>query len=136
MTVAVRWPGWLNWLLARALVHEIRQAQPNVLLNTVVYTREMDGQGFVNQAIQAARSPNVVVRANLELAGRLTSTGQFNAATALLQPLVNSVAADHGRLGAYRDRADTSRLAALSACTTALTGIYGAPWKRVSDISQ
>lgn len=84
----------VNWLLARAFAQEIRQAQPGLSLNSLVYTRVMDGQGFINQAIQAAQSADVKLRSTLELAGRLASTGQFDAATGLLQPLTNSATPD------------------------------------------
>lgn len=84
----------VNWLLARAFVQEIRQSQPNVSLDSEVYYRVTDSSAFIAQAIQSAQSPAVKVRASLESAGRLMATGQFDAATAMLNPLMNSVPAD------------------------------------------
>ncbi len=84
----------VNWLLARALTQEISQAPPSITLSTHVYTRPTDGMNYVNQAVQAAQSAPVKMRAAQEAAARLASAGQFDAATVLLQPLLNSVPAD------------------------------------------
>jgi PA14 domain len=83
----------VNWLLARALAEEIRQAKPPVWLDVNVYTRPTDGMIYVTQASQAAQSAWVQLRAALEQAGRLASAGQLSAATGVLQPLANSMPA-------------------------------------------
>jgi PA14 domain len=90
----------VNWVLARAFVEEIRHVSsvkhgpPDLSLSIETSAHVMDGKDFLNQAIQAAQSPAVKVRASLELAGRLASTGQFDAAIGVLQPLTNSAPPD------------------------------------------
>jgi PA14 domain len=84
----------VNWLLARALAEEISQAKPALTLESRVFTRPTDGMAFLTQAAQAAQSGPVKVRVAIETAGRLAATGQFDAATSTLQPLVNSVTPD------------------------------------------
>jgi hypothetical protein len=84
----------VNWLLARALVEEIRQAPPSLQMDGGLYTRPMDGKSFVDQASQAAQSPAVKVRVALEAAGRLTCTQQFDAATSALTQVQSVAPAD------------------------------------------
>jgi hypothetical protein len=103
-----------NWLLARALVQEIRQGRPN--LYKPIYERPMDGKSFVDQAGQAAQSQSNKVRVALEAAGRLASVQQFDAATAALQQVQNGATADQQKLLTNW----LTQISALSAAQTAL----------------
>jgi hypothetical protein len=83
----------VNWLLARAQAQEISHSKGLKYLGSSVSSRLAEGMPFVTQASGAAQSAGVKLRTALELAARLVSLGQFDAATNTLQPLVSSAPA-------------------------------------------
>jgi hypothetical protein len=73
----------VNWLLARSFAEEIRLSTPN--FDFPVFSRPLDGRGFLDEAYREAQSPANKLRVLKEIAARLAWSQQYSAARMLLQ---------------------------------------------------
>jgi hypothetical protein len=83
----------VNWLLVRAQAEEHKRAQAGHYPFHYPFPPSfpLDGMQYLNQAVQAAQSPVVKLRAAREVVGRLAWSGQYQAAKDFLSPLANSL---------------------------------------------
>jgi hypothetical protein len=86
----------VNWLLARAKVEEFNGAPTTQYPFGAPYASSslMAGQTYLYQAVNAAQTASVKVRAAKEIAARLTSTGALQGATDFLTQLAASLPDD------------------------------------------
>jgi PA14 domain len=85
----------VNWLLARAQAQEFtRRAIVHYPYRfSYPFSWPLDGKHYLYEALTAAQSPWVKVRVAKEIAARLTSAGQYQAAEDFLGQLVSSLPA-------------------------------------------
>jgi hypothetical protein len=83
----------VNWLIARSFAEEHGTKPPAhyPLRWSVPQTAPLLGRSFLDQAVQAAQTPIVKLRAAREIAGRLAWAQEFQLAKDLLQPLSDSM---------------------------------------------
>jgi hypothetical protein len=83
----------VNWLLARAHAQELVRNPSKHYPQRWPFPANwpLDGRKYLDQALQAAQSPQVKIRVAREIIGRLAAAGRFQEATDLLQQLSNSL---------------------------------------------
>jgi hypothetical protein len=86
----------VNWLLARGQAEEFTILAPQQYPFGTLYpsSSPMAGQSYLYQAVNAAQTPAVKVRAAKEIAARLTSTGALQAAADFLNQVTTSLPDD------------------------------------------
>jgi hypothetical protein len=82
----------VNWLLAKAQAHEHRQssARHYPFRFPMPASQPLDSRGDLDDAFEAAKSPQSKVRVAGEILGRLTYSGQYQAAKDFLSTIADS----------------------------------------------
>lgn len=81
-----------NWLLARAMAHEMRLGQRTLYGNP--WPRAMNGRGWIDEGLIFAETDAIRERLVKELAGRLVSVGRYDQARELInEKAPNAIAA-------------------------------------------
>ena len=86
----------VNWLLARAKAQEFTRTAPAHYPFGAAYpsSSSLDGQDYLYQAVNAAQTPSIKVRAAGEIAARLTAAGDLQGATNFLGQVTGSLPDD------------------------------------------
>jgi hypothetical protein len=86
----------VNWLLARAQATEFTRPAPAQYPFGALYPSSwpLDGQTYLYQAVNAAQTPSVKVRAAKEIAARLTAAGDLQGATDFIGQVTTSLPDD------------------------------------------
>jgi hypothetical protein len=86
----------VNWLLARGQAEEFTILAPQQYPFGAIYpsSSPLAGQTYLYQAVNAAQSPSVKVRAAKEIAARLTAAGDLQGATGFLAQMTSTLADD------------------------------------------